>query len=306
MTLNLISRLPVHTHFRLRPFFWLGLALSGIAVALSIVALLIWGLAFGIDFTGGVQIELQTPHHTIDQARALAENALPETPVSLQAFGENHVWLLKTAQTTLNQDQILGALTETFPKDTVIRRVDYVGPSVGDDLKQKGVIAVVVSMIAIMFYIWVRFEWPFGVSALVALIHDVIITLGFLSLVQEEFSLSTLAAILTIAGYSINDTVVVFDRLREFLKKHQREPLISLAEKTCNHVMVRSCFTGVTTIAALICLYIWGGAALQGFSLAMIVGILAGAYSSIFVATPLMLLLERYIQRTPKAAASVV
>jgi preprotein translocase subunit SecF len=303
MTLNLISRLPVHTNFRLRPLFWPGLALSGIVVTLSIVALFVWGLAFGIDFTGGVQIELQTPRHTIDQARALAEKALPETPVSVQVFGGNHVWLLKTAQTTLNQDQVLAALTKVFPADTVIRRVDYVGPSVGDDLKQKGIIAVVVSMIAIMFYIWARFEWPFGVSALVALIHDVVITLGFLSITQQEFSLATLAAILTIAGYSINDTVVVFDRLRDFLKKYQREPLISLAEKTCNHVMIRSCFTGVTTIASLICLYIWGGPALQGFSLAMIVGILAGAYSSLFVATPLMLLLEKYIQRTPKKSA---
>ncbi|MFL2663097.1 MAG: protein translocase subunit SecF [Alphaproteobacteria bacterium] len=271
-----------------------------IAFGLSIVLLLISVLLFvykslnlGIDFKGGIMIEAEfdtTPN--ISNLRQKIDN-LNIGNSEIQEFGDPKIILFKL-ESNSKEGQENNSIIEQFKKsigeNVDYRRIEFVGPKVGSELKMIAVKAILFSLIAMFIYIWFRFSgWQFGLGALIALFHDVISTLGFFSISQIEFNLASIAAILTIAGYSINDTVVVFDRIRENLIKSELE-LSNLLNKSINQTLSRTFMTSVTTLLALVALYIFGGEVIKGFVSAMIWGVVIGTYSSIFIASPLIVL----------------
>lgn len=262
------------------------------------------GLNFGIDFTGGTLIEVRTPVEP-DLTRLRSDlNNLDLGGISIQEFGQPDDLLIRLPQQKGGAEAekaalqaVRGYLDERFSGDAGeslvdYRRVEFVGPQVGDELKIQGLYAVLFSLLGILAYIWIRFEWQFGVAAIVALAHDAIATIGLFSLTQMEFNLSTVAAILMIAGYSINDTVIVFDRIRENLRKFKKMPLVELFNRAINQTLGRTIMTSLTTLLALVALYVFGGEVIQGFVYALIFGIVIGTYSSIFVASPVLLLIN--------------
>ena len=271
-----------------------------IAFGLSIVLLLISVLLFvykslnlGIDFKGGIMIEAEfdtTPN--ISNLRQKIDN-LNIGNSEIQEFGDPKIILFKL-ESNSKEGQENNSIIEQFKKsigeNVDYRRIEFVGPKVGSELKMIAVKAILFSLIAMFIYIWFRFSgWQFGLGALIALFHDVISTLGFFSISQIEFNLASIAAILTIAGYSINDTVVVFDRIRENLVKSELE-LSNLLNKSINQTLSRTFMTSITTLLALVALYIFGGEVIKGFVSAMIWGVVIGTYSSIFIASPLIVL----------------
>ena len=271
-----------------------------IAFGLSIVLLLISVLLFvykslnlGIDFKGGIMIEAEfdtTPN--ISNLRQKIDN-LNLGNSEIQEFGDPKIILFKL-ESNSKEGQENNSIIEQFKKsigeNVDYRRIEFVGPKVGSELKMIAVKAILFSLIAMFIYIWFRFSgWQFGLGALIALFHDVISTLGFFSISQIEFNLASIAAILTIAGYSINDTVVVFDRIRENLIKSELE-LSNLLNKSINQTLSRTFMTSITTLLALVALYIFGGEVIKGFVSAMIWGVVIGTYSSIFIASPLIVL----------------
>ena len=271
-----------------------------IAFGLSIVLLLISVLLFvykslnlGIDFKGGIMIEAEfdtTPN--ISNLRQKIDN-LNIGNSEIQEFGDPKIILFKL-ESNSKEGQENNSIIEQFKKsigeNVDYRRIEFVGPKVGSELKIIAIKAILFSLIAMFIYIWFRFSgWQFGLGALIALFHDVISTLGFFSISQIEFNLASIAAILTIAGYSINDTVVVFDRIRENLIKSELE-LSNLLNKSINQTLSRTFMTSVTTLLALVALYIFGGEVIKGFVSAMIWGVVIGTYSSIFIASPLIVL----------------
>ncbi|MBI4185192.1 MAG: protein translocase subunit SecF [Proteobacteria bacterium] len=268
---------------------------SGLLVALSLVSYAILGLNFGIDFRGGILIEVRTsgPADLGAMRRTIGGLGLGE--VSLQEFGAPNDVLVRVQRQEggeAEQSRAVNTIKEALGPGVEYRRVEFVGPKVGAELREKGVIAVGLAMLAMLLYIWFRFEWQFGVAAVVALIHDVVSTIGLFSLLGLEFNLSTVAAVLTIAGYSINDTVVVFDRVRENLRKYKTMALPELFNLSANETLSRTTMTSFTTLLALIALYLFGGAVISDFSLAMIWGVTIGTYSSIFVAVALLVYLN--------------
>lgn len=267
--------------------------LSTILVLLSIVYLATQSLNFGIDFRGGILIEVRTTEAGQISSFRDKLTQLDLGEVSLQEFGQPTDILIRIQKQEGGEKEraaaiqkvkdVLGADVEEY------RRVEFVGPQVGDELKTNGIYAVIGALFVIMLYIWVRFEWQFGLGAIVALIHDILLTLGLYSILQLDFNLSTLAAILTIAGYSINDTVVVFDRIRENLRKYKKKEIPDVLNISINETLARTILTSVTTLLALFALYFFGGEIIKNFSFAMIWGVLVGTYSSIFIASPLLL-----------------
>jgi preprotein translocase subunit SecF len=262
-------------------------------------------LNFGIDFTGGTVIEIRTPVKPNLSDMRTALNALGYGAISIQEFGAPDDLLIRLPQQgggdVEKEKEAIAAvrayLDRTFVGDgdeslVDYRRTEYVGPQVGKELQVKGIYAVLFSLLGILAYIWVRFEWQFGVAAVAALAHDAIIVIGLFALTQMEFNLSTVAAVLMIAGYSINDTVIVFDRIREMLRKYKKMPLIDLFNLSVNSMLVRTIMTSFTTLLALVALYMFGGEVIRGFIYALIFGIVVGTYSSIFVAAPLLLLMN--------------
>ena len=254
------------------------------------------GLNFGIDFTGGTLVEIKTPQTADLAAMREALNGLDLGAVSIQEFGETDDLLIRMPQQeggaeaqTAAIEKLHGAIDAQFEEPVDYRRTEFVGPQVGEELKKQGLMAIIFSILGIMAYVWFRFEWQFGVSALIGLAHDALVTVGLFAMTQMEFSLSTVAAILMIAGYSINDTVVVFDRIRENLRKYKKMPLTDLLNLTVNQTLSRTIMTSFTTVLALIALYVFGGAVIQDFVIALIFGILIGTFSSIFVAAPLLM-----------------
>ena len=265
---------------------------SAIAIALSLIILLFKGLNLGIDFKGGTLIEVSTNESSIGELRNILAPNFNE--VSLQEFGDENTVIIRL-QNDNNQESIktvekVKVLIDD--KVTEFRRSEFVGPTVSSELLWKGFQAVSFALFAILIYIWLRFEWQFGFGAVVALTHDVLFTLGVLSLFNIEFSLSTIAAVLTIAGYSINDTVVIFDRIRENLRKYKKLELIDLFNMSINNTLSRTVMTSITTLLALISLYIFGGEVIKPFALTMIIGVLIGTYSSIFIAVPTLLVFK--------------
>ncbi|MGH6887460.1 MAG: protein translocase subunit SecF [Geminicoccales bacterium] len=274
-----------------------GYAISAALVLLSLVLLPIKGLNLGIDFRGGILIEVRMPGAAADLGAMRATlGGLGLGEVALQEFGEPTDVLIRIERQAGDEeaqltavDQVKAALAAQFGEDVSYRRVEFVGPKVSEELLWAGTQAVIYALIAILAYIWFRFEWQFGVGAVVALAHDVILTLGIFSLLGLEFNLSTIAALLTIVGYSLNDTVVIYDRVRENLRRYKAMALPELLDRSINETLARTIMTSLTTLLALIALFVFGGPVIRGFTFAMIWGVLVGTYSTIFVATPLLL-----------------
>lgn len=276
------------------------LGLSAGLIILTIVLLFTRGLNLGIDFTGGIMLEVAKPaDKTIEQIRTDLEG-ISDRAVSIQEFGTDEIMIkIPGAEAdAAGQKAMQSAVNDRLGGDVDFRRIEYVGPQVGSELIKTGIIAFAFSMLGIMAYVWARFEWQFGVTSLLSLIHDVFLTLLFFILTGIEFDLSTVAAVLMVAGYSINDTIVVFDRIRELLRKYRKMPLPELLNLSVNQTLSRTLLTGVTTILALIALAIFGGAVIQSFTLALLVGIIIGVYSSIYVAAPVLMYLD--LPRAPK------
>jgi preprotein translocase subunit SecF len=272
-------------------------AFSGALVLLTLILLPTKGLNLGIDFQGGILIEAGMPGPAADLATmrsTLGDLALGE--IALQEFGGPANVLIRVQRQEGGEqgqlaavNKVKSALSERFGQDVSYRRVEFVGPKVSEDLLWAGTQAMVYALIAILAYVWFRFEWQFAIGAVVALIHDAVTTLGLFSLLGLEFNLSTIAAILTIVGYSINDTVVIYDRIRENLRRYKTMPLPELIDRSINETLARTVMTSLTTLLALIALVVAGGPVIRGFTIAMIWGVLIGTYSTVYVASPMIL-----------------
>ena len=266
--------------------------LSSILIVLSITLLFFRGLNLGIDFKGGLLIETEIKNTNISELRTILNGQYDD--VTIQEFGSSNNLIIRLQ----NDNNVDGTLLIEEVKDLIrdytveFRRSEFVGPTISNELFYNGMKAVSLAIIAILIYIWFRFEWHFGIGAVIALLHDIIITLGILSFLKIDFNLSTIAAILTIAGYSINDTVVIFDRVRENLRKYKKMDLIELFNLSINNTFSRTVMTSVTTLIALFSLYFLGGEVIRSFSFAMIIGVLIGTYSSIYVALTTLLLFK--------------
>ena len=266
---------------------------SSILIFLSILVLLFKGLNLGVDFKGGTLIEVRTENSKSDIAeirQSLLRMNLGD--VTVKKFGKEQDYLVKIEISKTNDMDFIQSINDQLSSDlgSVVnfRRVENVGPKVSNELLKAGLLAISLSLAAMLFYIWIRFEWQFSLAAIVALIHDVIITVGIFSILSYEVNLSIVAAVLTIVGYSMNDTVVIFDRIRENLKKYSKISISDISNSSTNETLSRTLITSVTTLLALFSIYIFGGAILKGFSFAMIIGVIVGTYSSIFVATPIL------------------
>jgi len=264
---------------------------------IAIVLLLFKGLNYGVDFKGGTLIELRATDQqiTIFQLRKSFLN-MNLGDVNVKEFGKNNDFLIKFEKKENNNVNLIQDIKENLNKSIGsgynFRRVESVGPKVSSELLKSGIIAIFLSLAAMLIYIWIRFEWQFSLGAIYALFHDVILTLGVFSLFSLEINLSIVAAVLTIVGYSMNDTVVIFDRIRENLKKFSDIKIFDLTNTSINETLSRTIITSVTTLLALVSIYIFGGEILRGFSLAMILGVIFGTYSSIYIANPVLILLN--------------
>ena len=263
---------------------------SLILFSLSIIFIIFKGLNYGIDFKGGTLIELRANNIEASSIRDVLKN-MNLGDINVKKFGQEGDYLIKVEQMGDNNKlipEIKKNLSDNLNSEINFRRVENVGPKVSAELLRSGVIAISLSLAAMLFYIWVRFEWQFSIGSIIALFHDVIITLGIFSILSLEINLSIIAAVLTIVGYSMNDTVVIYDRIRENLGKYHRLNMSDIANLSINETLARTIITSVTTLLALFSIFILGGEILRGFSFAMILGVLIGTYSSIFVASPIL------------------
>ena len=267
--------------------------ISLIAVLVSIFFLLFKGLNYGVDFKGGTLLEIRIDNPNIeiqDIRNSLKIKDLGD--VNVKQFGKKGDFLIKFEKSSSDNDQFIGELKEEISKslntEVNFRRVENVGPKVSSELLKNGLTAIALSLAAMLFYIWIRFEWQFSLGSIIALIHDVIITLGIFSILSFEVNLSIVAAVLTIIGYSMNDTVVIFDRIRENLLKFSKIEINEIANISINETLSRTLITSLTTLVALLSIFILGGEILKGFSFAMILGVIIGTYSSVFVASPVL------------------
>ncbi len=313
-----LKLVPDDTHIAFSKYRFFAFALSGFLMVASVFLFVTRGLNYGIDFRGGVTVEIGPPEGTnfttddIAIARSTAEDLalgnvkvqeiggvgeekgivifVEEQPVEVTP-GESEAEATKVAERMQQETaaKVQNALKMALGEIS-IRRVDVVGPTVSGELVSKGVQAVVIAVFLMLLYIWFRFEWQFSLGAILALVHDVTLTIGLFALLQLEFTLAIIAALLTIVGYSMNDTVVVFDRVREYLRKFKKKELEQLVDESINSTLSRTLMTSLTTLLALFALFFLGGSALRGFTAAMIWGIFVGTYSSIFVASPLLLI----------------
>ena len=267
--------------------------LSLILIFFSVFILFFKGLNLGVDFKGGTLIEIRVENSNINISE-IRNSLLKISPgdVNVKKFGKENDFLAKIEVSNTNNTDFIKSIKNQLNKDlgseVNFRRVENVGPKVSGELLKAGLIAITLSLAAMLFYIWIRFEWQFSLGAIVAIIHDVIITVGIFSALSYEINLSIVAAVLTIVGYSMNDTVVIFDRIRENLKKYTKISISEISNVSTNETLSRTIITSVTTLLALFSIYIFGGSILKGFSFAMIVGVIVGTYSSIFVATPIL------------------
>ena len=270
--------------------------LSGILIIASLVFLIFKGLNFGVDFKGGTLIELRTDKSSANITKIRDSfNQMNLGDVSVKNFGHETDFVVKFEKQNSNDPQFIEEIKTKLSNSigTVdFRRVENVGPKVSAELLRSGVIAIALSLAAMLLYIWIRFEWQFSLGAILALFHDVIITLGVFSVFSLEINLSIVAAVLTIVGYSMNDTVVIFDRVRENLRKYADVKIFELTNISINETLSRTIITSVTTLLALLSIFIFGGEILKGFSLAMILGVIFGTYSSIYIANPVLVSLK--------------
>jgi preprotein translocase subunit SecF len=276
-----------YTHFNI---------ISLILVILSLILLTFKGLNYGIDFKGGTLIELRSSDNNINVSNLRDNlNQMDLGDVSVKKFGNDQDYLIKFENKNDSKniiEEIRSNLDKSFGNNFDFRRVENVGPKVSAELLKSGVIAISVSLALMLIYIWIRFEWQFSLGAIIALFHDVIITLGLFSLLSLEINLSIIAAILTIVGYSMNDTVVIFDRVRENLRKYSDIKIFELTNISINETLSRTLITSITTLLALFSIFFFGGEILKGFSLAMIFGVIFGTYSSIYIANTVLVRLN--------------
>ena len=270
--------------------------LSAIMIVISLLLLIFKGLNFGIDFKGGTLIELRSSETKINVS-SLRDNLSQMNlgDISVKKFGNDQDYLIKFENKDNKKDVVEDIRTkfdESFGNNFDFRRVENVGPKVSAELLRSGIIAISVSLAIMLIYIWIRFEWQFSLGAITALFHDVIITLGLFSLLNLEINLSIIAAVLTIVGYSMNDTVVIFDRVRENLRKYSDIKIFELTNISINETLSRTLITSITTLLALISIFLFGGEILKGFSLAMIFGVIFGTYSSIYIANTILVRLN--------------
>ena len=265
-------------------------------IIVSIFLLIFKGLNFGVDFKGGTLIELRSTDDQITISKLRQSfNRMNLGDVNIKEFGKKNDFLIKFEKKNDSSNfinEIKKNLEQSVGPGFDFRRVENVGPKVSSELLKSGILAILLALTAMLIYIWIRFEWQFSLGAILALFHDVILTLGVFSLFSLEINLSIVAAVLTIVGYSMNDTVVIFDRVRENLKKFADIKIFDLTNKSINETLSRTIITSITTLLALLSIYIFGGQILKGFSLAMILGVLFGTYSSIYIANPILILLN--------------
>ena len=290
--MSALNLIPANVNLSFIPKRKMFMAFSALLVAASVFMFLSKGLNYGIDFKGGIMLEVRTEKaaNIAGMRTTLGDLGLGE--VSLQEFGQPTDVLIRIQRQDGGekaQQEAVNTIKAALGSSVKYRRTEFVGPKVSDELFWDGLTAVGLAVLAILMYIWFRFEWQFGLGAIVALSHDVITTIGIFALMGFEFNLSTVAAVLTIAGYSINDTVVVFDRVRENLRKYKKMPFPELLNNSINQTLSRTVITSVTTMLALLALYFLGGEVIRDFSFAMIWGVLIGTYSSIFLAVPILL-----------------
>ncbi len=285
-TLKLIKQ---NTNIKFLKYKKITLFISLIFCLLSFFSVFINGLNFGIDFKGGSLIEVKSEESiNISNVRSRL-SSLNLGDVQIQNFGsEKNILVRVEASSSENNSSVLSIITSELVSFGEIQRTEVVGPKISSELIQKGILAIISAVGLMLFYIWIRFEWQFSLGAVLALIHDVIITIGIFSFFQIEFNLSIIAALLTIIGYSMNDTVVVYDRIRENLRKYKKQDLYDLINSSINQTLSRTVLTSFTTLLALFSLYIFGGQVIKGFTLAMIIGVFIGTYSSTFIASQLL------------------
>ena len=289
--LNLKSDIPFVNYFRAFNI------ISLIVILISVGSIFYKGLNFGVDFKGGTLIELRVDNKEISISEireAFIKMNLGD--VNVKRFGKEGDYLIKFEETESNNKNLVENIKDKLFKNLEVnfnfRRVENVGPKVSGELLRAGLIAISLSLAAMLFYIWIRFEWQFSLGAIIALVHDVIITIGFFSILQFEINLSIVAAVLTIVGYSMNDTVVIFDRVRENLKKYTSKKIDEISNISINETLSRTIITSLTTLLALLSIFFFGGTILHGFSFAMILGVIFGTYSSIFIANPILIKLK--------------
>jgi preprotein translocase SecF subunit len=304
-----IRLIPDDTKFPFMRLSRFGFFFSGILCSLSILAFVFIGLSYGIDFKGGTVLTIRTEQPAnIDSLRNTL-GGLKLGGVEIQEFGSDHDVLIKLQAQTGGDEADQAAIArvkEALGSGVEFRSVEVIGPKVSSELTEESIIAVVLALFGVLIYVWFRFEWQFSLGAIASLLHDVILTIGLFCVLGIEFNLSIIAAILTIIGYSLNDTVVVFDRIREFLRKYKQMGLADLIDFSINSVLPRTLMTSVATLVALVSLYVFGGEVIRGFTFAMIWGVVVGTYSSIFIAAPVLIILgtkRDWSQVAAKAAA---
>ena len=270
---------------------------SSVLIISSLILLTFKGLNYGVDFKGGTIIELRTSDNTVNISNLRKSfSSMNLGDVSVKKFGKDNDYLVKFEKKDNNNVNFISEINQKLEKSIGpvfdFRRVESVGPKVSTELLRSGIIAIGLSLAAMLFYIWIRFEWQFSLGAIVAIVHDVIITVGLFSFSSYEVNLSIVAAVLTIVGYSMNDTVVIFDRVRENLKKYSDKKIYDITDISLNETLSRTIITSFTTLLALLSIFIFGGAILKGFSFAMILGVIIGTYSSIYIANPILIRLN--------------
>ena len=278
-------------------FYKLFNILSLSLILISLLLLIFKGLNFGVDFKGGTIIEIRSLDKTLNISDLRKSfNKLNLGDVTVKKFGNDNDYVVKFEKKQSTDENFIEnikiELTKDMGKIFEFRRVESVGPKVSAELLKAGVIAIGLSLGAMLIYIWIRFEWQFSLGAIIALFHDIIITLGFFSLLNLEINLSIVAAVLTIVGYSMNDTVVIFDRVRENLRKFSSIEIYEITNISINETLSRTIITSITTLLALVSIFVFGGAILKGFSFAMIMGVIIGTYSSIYIANPILVRLN--------------
>ena len=285
------------TNYSFNKFYKTFNKLSLLLIVISVILLIFKGLNYGVDFKGGTLIELRTTTESINISEIRNSfNKMNLGDVTVKQFGNDKDYIVKFEKRNSNDpnfiQNIKNELTNLIGNNFNFRRVENVGPKVSSELLKSGIIAIGLSLLAMLIYIWVRFEWQFSLGAILALFHDVIITLGIFSLFSLEINLSIVAAVLTIVGYSMNDTVVIYDRVRENLKKYGDIKIFDLTNISINETLSRTVITSATTLLALFAIFFFGGEILKGFSLAMILGVVFGTYSSIYIANPILVFLK--------------
>jgi preprotein translocase subunit SecF len=269
---------------------------SGILSVLCFLAFFAYGMNTGIDFEGGTLIEIQTKAGPADLG-AIRERlqGLDLGEVQVQEFGGPSNVLIRVARQEGGdeaQQVVVTKVQEAFGDEVDYRRTEVVGPRVSGELAQNGIVGVLLALACIMVYVWFRFEWQYSLGAVIATLHDIVLTIGLFAVLQLEFNLSSIAAILTIIGYSLNDTVVVYDRIREMRRKYKRMSLVTMLDLAINQTLTRTTNTALTTLIALLALYIFGGEVIRSFTFAMLFGVVVGTYSSIFIAAPVLIFLD--------------